>query len=135
MAKVLSPKQQKASELATHFKIGFQTYTELFKKLKDKGYEWDREMSDWVNPGQVFQLTIKWGDDGFLEEIADKLITHLQDEYPEHDFNLCNTDYRLYTPKNKEGELMENCEAVTLYFKSQTAKEPVTIPKKDSDTK
>ena len=66
MPKKPSIKQEKALKLSNGLKLKYKTFTELFNKLEDKNYKWDRELKEWVNPGQVFQLSIKWSDDGFL---------------------------------------------------------------------
>lgn len=126
MAKKPSIKQEKALKLSHGLKLKYKTFTELFNKLEDKNYKWDRELKEWVNPGQVFQLSIKWSDDGFLEEIAESLIEHLQDEYEDHQFTLCNPDWKPYTPRDKDKKPQNGCEAITLYFRSETAKEIVT---------
>ncbi len=125
MPKKHSLKQEKALQLNNSLNLTYKTFTELFNKLEDKNYKWDRELKEWVNPGQVLQVHIKWSDEGYLEEIAESLIDHLQDEYPDHEFNLCNPDWKPYTPKDKDKKLQNGCEAISLYFRSETAKEIV----------
>lgn len=127
MTKKLSSKQEKAQKVATGLSLKFKNFTDLFRKLEDKNYKWDRELKEWVNPGQVLQLTIKWSNDGYLEDIAETLIDHLQDEYPDHEFDLCNPDWKPYTPKDKDRKPQSDCEAITLYFKSKTAREVITV--------
>jgi hypothetical protein len=90
----------------------------LLSKLKEDGYIWSKEKSQWVqSSGEIFIMIT--ATDEHIDALAEKVIDTLITEYEYGNISLSNPEYKPTPAKEKDRETVkEGFSSVYLYFQN-----------------